>query len=408
LEIDVRDYHTYVNETLGLGTPIDGIRDQRKRPEITAPVVFRSVLYGVSFGLGSLLGIDTFVKTHDLGSLLGQDGGPLLSDSTMGRSLSGMKGTSVADLVRQAAGAVLGRAEFIEAGKIGRFRVAAIDKSTLAGMPVVVARMAGMAQDRPVNLDYEPVRSGENEVTAAKRLIPRVIERFGAWIDVFVFDGLYTEWCIKLVRSLKKHVVVKTREKALLVTQKVDELAATYQRYGVEPIPGVDEDGYKEYRLMDFPKIEDETLGGPIRVVRVWEERLKGEKEKDEYHLLTTLSPQEAPAVLVRQIGRGRWGIENGCFRQTSQNLNGKHRFAGQGEAPEVMAGILLLAGTLLAGYLAQQEHRQGKKRSKKQPVKSVMRWLGESVPLLPQAKRQARAAGIRGKKELKRKRYLD
>lgn len=395
MEIDVRDYHRYVKDTLGLGEAIEALRDKRKRPEIPAPVVFQAVLYGVSFGLESLLGIDTFVRTRDLGSVLGLERGPLLSDSTMGRSLGGMKAVPVAALVRQAAQAVLERTEFKEAGRLGGFRVAIVDKSTLAGMPVVVCRLAGTAEDRPVNLDYEPVREGENEVTAAKRLIPRVVERFGARIDVMVFDGLYTEWCIKLVRSLGKQVVVKTREKTLLVTQKVEELAATYKRYGVEPIEGVDEDGYKQYRMMDFPKIDDETLGGPIRVVRVWEERLKGQKEKDEYHLLTTLSPPQASAVLVRQIGRGRWGIENGCFRQTSQNLKGKHRFARAGDAPEIMAGILLLAGTLLTGYLADEERRQGKKRSKKQPVKSVMRELAYSVPALPVSSRQTRRATL-------------
>jgi hypothetical protein len=173
-----------------------------------------------------------------------------------------------------------------------------------------------------------------------------------------------------------------------LVVQKVQELVATEQGYGREPLTGVDEDGYKQYRLMDFPKIDDGTLGASIRVVRVWEERLKGSKERDEYHLLTTLGPPQASPDLVRQIGRGRWGIENGCFRQTSQNLNGKHCFAQAGEAPEVMAGILLLAGTLLTGYLADQERRQGRKRSKKQPVKSVMRWLASSVPLLKRCPR--------------------
>lgn len=403
MEIDVRDYHTYVNETVNLGPAIEELRDERKRPQITAPVVFRSVLYGVSFGLESLLGIDTFVKTRALGEVLGVERGPLLSDSTMERSLSGMKAREVTAIVWQAAEAVLGRAEFKNAGRIGEYRVAAVDKSTLAGMPVVVCRMAGRAEDRPVNLDYEPVRKGENEVTAAKRLIPRVIQRFGSRIDVLVFDGLYTEWCIKLVRGLGKHVVVKTREKTLLVTRKVEELVAIYGKYGMKTLEGVDEDGYKQYRMMDFPKVDDATLGEPIRVIRVWEERLKGSKEKDEYHLLTTLSPKEAEAMLVRQIGRGRWGIENGCFRQTSQNLNGKHAFAKDGEAPEVMVGILLLAGTLLTGYLVEQETRQGRTRPKKQSVKSVMRWLGQSVPPLPRAKRQARPVRTRGKEELKR-----
>lgn len=401
LHIDICDYHRYVKDTLGLGAAIEALRDKRKRPQIPAPVVFQAVLYGVSFGLESLLGIDTFVRTRDLGSVLGLERGPLLSDSTMERSLSGMKAAAVAALVRQGAQAVLEQPEFKDAGRVGSLRVAIVDKSTLGGMPVVVCRLAGTAEDRPVNLDYEPVREGENEVTAAKRLIPRVVERFGAWIDVMVFDGLYTEWCIKMVRSLGKHIVVKTREKSLLVTQKMEELTTTYKRYGVEPIQGVDEDGYKQYQMMDVPKVDDERLGEPLRGVRVWEQRLKGRFETDEYHLLTTLTPSEASAVLVRQIGRNRWGIENGCFRQTSQNLNGKHRFASAGEAPEIMAGILLLAGTLLTGYLAHEERRQGKKRSKKQPVKSVIRELAYSVPVLPVSKRKTRRAPL--KKELRR-----
>ncbi len=403
LEITVGDFHEYVNKTLKLEASIEALQDKRKRPQIPASVIFRGVLYGVSFGLESLLGIDNFAKTHDLGVVIGVERGPLFSDSTAERSLAGMDPSKVGELLREAAAQVLSQAPFAATGRIGPYRVAIVDKSTLGGMPVVVCRMAGNAQDQPVNLDYEAVRAGENEVTAAKRLIPRVIERYGDRIEVFVFDGLYTEWCIKLVRSFKKHIVVKTREESLLVVQKVEELIPMYRRYGAPEVQGVDEDGYKEYRMMDFPKIDDVTLGGPIRVIKVWDERLKGPKGKDEYGLLTTLSPQEAQATLVRQIGRGRWGIENGCFRQTKQNLNGEHRFAGAGNAPEVMAGFLLLSGTLMSGYLAHEEQRQGRKRSKKQPVKSVARWLAQSVPPLPTSKRQARGTAPLRQKELKR-----
>lgn len=135
LEITVEDYHQYVNKTLKLEERIETLRDKRKRPQIPGPVIFPGVLYGVSFGLESLLGIDNFVKTHDLGSVIGFERGPLFSDSTCERSLQGLDPAKVGELIRQASAKVLSQAEFATTGRIGCYRVAIVDKSTLAGMP---------------------------------------------------------------------------------------------------------------------------------------------------------------------------------------------------------------------------------------------------------------------------------
>ena len=54
----------------------------------------------------------------------------------------------------------------------------------------------------PVFIDMEPIYPGEGELTAAKRLIKRVLKEQGQMIDVFTFDALYLD--SKLLNMLEK------------------------------------------------------------------------------------------------------------------------------------------------------------------------------------------------------------
>jgi hypothetical protein len=70
-----------------------------------------------------------------------------------------------------------------------------------------------------VPLDIELIRPGEGEVIAAKRLLERVLQRYGRFFDAVVGDALYLEtpffnFCI----DHGKHVVavIKGDQRALL------------------------------------------------------------------------------------------------------------------------------------------------------------------------------------------------
>lgn len=395
--LNIVAYRDFVNERLGTKTFWGEVRDGRKQPQVSAGVIAQTIFYSLSMGHGSLLEMDNHLKEHDwAGVVLGAKrpivyntdaGKPLFSDSTASRSLRGMDWQKLRERLTHQGRAVLRTVP--EAGRVGEFRVAAIDQSTIAGQPAVVCRLVGSVCQ--VNLDFEPLQKGDNEVEAAKRLLSRVQEGWGDLIDLYVVDGLYTEWFIERVQKARRRgkpaaqVVVKTREKSLKLTQKVEELTARYLQLGVAPIEGVDEDGYKSYRFLEFERIHDEALDQPLRVVKVWEEQLKGQKLKDEYYLITTLKKDQAEAAIVRAIGRARWGIENSCFRRTKQNMNARHRFSKDENAACAMVALLLLADTALEAFVVMRQRRRELKRSRKLTLRFIMRLLSESVPPMPE-----------------------
>ena len=238
--INIESYRQFVTNTLGCEKYFLQIIDGRKRPQISTNAVAKSIFYGLSMGIESLLEIDNFVKTHDLAKSLGlnkiESSNPLLSDSTITRSLTTMQQIQIRKLIKHAAEKIL--EEFKEAGMIGKFRTAAIDKSTIAGIPVVVCRLVGIAQQ--INLDFEAFKEGDNEVEAAKRLFDRVREDWGWLIDLYVVDGLYTQWFINRVLKTQRrgkavNVVVKSREKDLNLTKQVEELVQVNKKFSVMP-----------------------------------------------------------------------------------------------------------------------------------------------------------------------------
>lgn len=385
VNISIESYRQFVTNTLACEKYFNQIKDARKKPQILASTIAKSVFYGLSMGIESLLEIDNFVKTHDLAKSLGlnktESSKPLLSDSTITRSLTTMKIDGVRKLMAHVAQKLID--EFNEAGMINKFRTAAIDKSTIAGIPVVVCRLVGHVPQ--INLDFEAFQEGDNEVEAAKRLFDRVREDWGWLIDTYVVDGLYTQWFINRVlksqrRGKTVNVIVKSREKDLNLTKQVEELVQVNKNFSVEPGKFTDEDVAKEVRFMEF-YVDDQALDRKIRVIKVWEQEIKGKKLKDEYYLITTLTKDDAAAKLVCKIGRCRWGIENNCFRQTSQNMNGKHQFCKDNNASQAMVTFILLAEECFTAFVHYSDRVNQTKRTKKLTIRFLMRTVRESVP---------------------------
>ena len=383
-DISLRDVRQFVNEKLGLGKRIAALRDGRRKPQISATTVFEAVLYGTLVGAESLLAVDQLLKQSDLGEVLGIERSPLVSDSTMIRCLGTMKPEAIRALLRIAACEALKMALLEgEPLRLGRYRVVAVDMSHMAGRKAVVARYVGPAFE--VTLDFEILRKKENEVTAAKRLFERIVSELGDLFDVVVVDGLYTQWFIQRARQVGKHVVVKSREKEknFTLVRRGEQWIRVHRRYGVHPTAGVDEDGYKSYRYMEIDPQTDELLAEPIRMVKVWEERIKGRQERDEHWLLSTLPREEAAPELLRHIARRRWGIENGAFRTVSQNHKAKRRGTQQGKAAEVRVGILLLSEMILRVYTWYKQTRWKSPRSRRASWQSVQKLLLRSIPPL-------------------------
>ena len=81
----------------------------------------------------------------------------------------------------------------------------------------VVAHLIGF--DLPVVLDIEMLAPGEGEISAAKRLLERLMERYGRFFDAVVGDALF--WEAPLFELCRKHdkrllAVLKDNNPALL------------------------------------------------------------------------------------------------------------------------------------------------------------------------------------------------
>jgi hypothetical protein len=387
--INIFDYVNFVNTKMGLQRPFELITDERKNSRIKTQAIFKALFYAISTGHGGLLQADDFCKNSDLRQIASLPKEGICSDSTITRSISTAIVSKVRKLLLISAHSRLSRYANESANLKGLW-MAAIDMSSIAGLRSVVCQIVG--PDFTVIVDFEPLKEKDNEVEAAKRLIVRVLNQFGNYIDAMVGDGLYTYWFLKLCRIKGVYGVCKTREKDLELVMKAEELVEIYNRYKIlEIIKGIDEDGYKRYEMVEF----DMRLPGTdldVRVIKCWEQQLKSKRLKDEFYLITT-SPKEKVSIHeVRKMGRDRWMIENRCFRWTSLALNSKHRFCKKGNAPEVLTTLILTVENCLQAYYEYKYRQRWLDKDKKRTLISVMKNLLRTVPKIsyvPKAKKR-------------------
>ncbi len=88
---------------------------------------------------------------------------------------------------------------------------------------IVACHLVGF--DLALPLDCEPILPGEGEVIAAKRLLPRVSERYRRFFDGIVVDNLYLEApFINLCLDYGKHVIAVLKDKRRILMQDAQGL----------------------------------------------------------------------------------------------------------------------------------------------------------------------------------------
>jgi hypothetical protein len=179
-------------------------------------------------------------------------------------------------------------------------------------------------------LDMEPVRRGEDEVEAAKRLLVRLLKEYPGAFDMVVADGLYLRAdFFKLAMSHSKGVmaVLKDERRDLCVD-------ARSLLKEVQPI-GYEEDGVR-YQVWDMQGFRSwPQVGVPVRVVRSVERRRvtrqmtqQEEEQTAEWMWCTTVPAEELATRGIVQFGHGRWVIENeGGFNELVNEWNADHLY---------------------------------------------------------------------------------
>lgn len=370
----LRRFLGYLEKIFGWEAEVGGLSDSRQAPQIPARAVFTSVFLMFALRLGSLNRLEQELRRRGRWQKI--LGGRAPSADTVRYSLCRFSVAKlrvlVARLLRRA-----WRNKGVKGRAGQRFRVVAIDGHELGASEarccegcltrtiqkkdrtatqyyhrVVVAQWIGVRP--PGILDVELVRPGEGEVVAARRLWARILEHYGALIDVVSADAIYLEapFLGDVLGAGKDFVVVLKQENRELYQDALGLLA-------LKP-PQLHQDGLKTSRIWDLEGLTSfTTLGRSVRVVWAQEEktltkvvggRKQEVRENSTWAWATSLSSQEASSVLIQLMGHDRWDLENRGFNELGAHWAMDHSFVHDPRAIEVI--LLTLALAFLTTYL--------------------------------------------------------
>jgi hypothetical protein len=177
----------------------------------------------------------------------------------------------------------------------------------------------------------ELIRPGEGEIIAAKRLLERVLQRYGRFFDAVIGDALYFEapffnFCI----DHGKHVVAVIRGDQRVLLQDAQGLFSQMK-------PGLwdeprrltqfwDAEGFSSAEGVKVPLRvlhAHETVTRRRRVAKQWLEDI----EEHDWWWATTFPLSQLPSRQLWKAGHRRWDIENDLFNTLSTHWALDHCF---------------------------------------------------------------------------------
>jgi hypothetical protein len=214
-----------------------------------------------------------------------------------------------------------------------------------------VLRLVG--QDLSLMLDAEPVRPGEDELAASRRLLERVVESYPRAFDVVAGDALYanTDW-FKFVLAQGKHAL------AVLKENRPNLLADARTLFDVLPADLDEPAGNRRRRCWDSDRFTSwPDLAPQVRVVRSLEtytvRRQLGEQKEErtsDWFWGTTLPEARASTQAVVNMGHDRWTIENQGFNELVNRWHADHVYKHH---PNAMLVLFLFALLCLNVFMA-------------------------------------------------------
>jgi Transposase DDE domain len=380
----------YAEKVFGLSLHVIGpVSDRRPEPRITTALVVKSALALFWTRLGSLNALELTGLAKSWKTWLGQS---LCSADSMGRICEHMD----ADTLREGIHHVYDRLKRNKAlPDIHGLAVAVLDghessASYLRCCPGCLKRtihtasgdreqfyhrhvtLMLLSEARPgrptvrLLLDHEPQRSGEDEVTTARRLLARVIAAYPRAFDVVLADALYgTAPFFNFLLSCGKHALVVLKDERRNLYQ---DAAGLWEQ--VKPLTG-------QYRSRDclwwdFPDLLSwPEVKAPVRVVRSqesWPVKRQLNKQKiiltSDWIWMTTLSLAQARTAQVVGLGHQRWDIENHGFNELVNGWDADHIYRHEPNAIECFLLLAFLAYNIFHAFIAlnlKPEIRRGK-----------------------------------------------
>jgi hypothetical protein len=203
----------------------------------------------------------------------------------------------------------------------------------------------------PEILDIEPIWPGEGELTAAKRLIKRVLKEQPRRVDVFCFDALYLDSELSnMLEKKNKYWITVLKQENREAYQEIDRLLPKAEpiktKIGKKKVIMHDMHGLVGWDRLDKPfraVVSDEQRFEWQRVSR--NKKIKVEK-KSHWRWLTNM-PSIYSAEIIHRLGHGRWNEENRGFNDLVNNCHFDHPFHHHPTALLAMLWIIIIAFNL-------------------------------------------------------------
>lgn len=206
----------------------------------------------------------------------------------------------------------------------------------------------------PVPMDLELCGPGEGEVTAARRLLKRVLKDYPRFFDVVSADALYLEAPFaRLCSAHGKYILVSMKNEDRLLYRDAEGVFALMepQRWTCGPDHAV-----RAWDAEGFTSLEG--LEKPVRVVHT-EETLtrrtpQGRKDRTEVHdwwWATTIPQALMPTPLLRNAGHRRWDVENRLFHALVTHWHMDHCFKHDPVAILNFVLVLFIAYVLMETF---------------------------------------------------------
>lgn len=256
---------------------------------------------------------------------------PKLADHLVALIFDGHESTS--SFLRKPCGGCLGR----HVGKAEEEKVQSYHRYVFASL---------VGEDFHHFVDVEPIRPGEGEVAAARRLYDRIHPRYARSYHVVAGDALYLEgpFFQDAIERGKDVIAVLKREDLRLFKDAealFDEMEpVAFRRKGR---------GHRCWDLSGFTSFP--TVDRPLRVVKSletwWVKRQRTgrmEERKGRWIWATTISEDKADTREIVRLGHSRWDIENRGFNEAANRYGMNHVYRHEPNAMVVMFLLAMLA----------------------------------------------------------------
>lgn len=355
-------FDEYCNEKFGLQAREQKIQDKRKRPLIPTSTVVKSIREMPVFGQTSLLKVDQDARSVEARKWhASKKEDMVVSDTTLARVLEGVDRAPIVKMPYKVV------TELDKEGywdwKLGtgrKIRAAGIlDGSCFGGFWASVLVLAGKSE---AVVDLEPYEKRGKELAASREVLRRANQELGKeFFDLILVDGLYpSEEDFRLCRdAFGSDLLVKTQEEGLTVIQDAQSLFFTRKgqvRQGMNRVEGFDPEREIDYEIVWAEGFEWKGLEYPMTVAWVREKYrkpIKGRPEVAEFWVLTTFSGLRGEEL--RELGHGRWRIENGVFKRLNALVRSKRCASHSPKVQEMLLRLWMLGLTLLGVYLFQE-----------------------------------------------------